>query len=186
MPVPRCEFDAEYLRRLIAEVPETERHFCEYFGELLTLKLRSRLRTRAAIEDVKQETFARVLRTLKQGGLATPGSLGAYVNSVCHNVLLETYRAEKRSSPLDETADLPSHRPNADATLMADEERRRVRDALAALPRREQDLLRWLFFDERDKDEICREMQVDRNYLRVLLHRAKRQFRQRFSEPSSS
>ena len=40
--------------------------------------------------------------------------------------------------------------------------------------------MRWLFFEERDKDEICRELNVDRNYLRVLLHRAKSKFRDRF------
>jgi RNA polymerase sigma-70 factor (ECF subfamily) len=39
-------------------------------------------------------------------------------------------------------------------------------------------LLRWLFFDERDKDDICRELNIDRNYLRVLLHRAKNRFRE--------
>jgi RNA polymerase sigma-70 factor (ECF subfamily) len=47
------------------------------------------------------------------------------------------------------------------------------------LPDREKKLLTWLFFDERDKDEICQEMNIDRNYLRVLLHRAKAQFRER-------
>ena len=42
-------------------------------------------------------------------------------------------------------------------------------------------MLRWLFFDERDKDGICRELNVDRNYLRVLVHRAKMRFRERFT-----
>jgi RNA polymerase sigma-70 factor (ECF subfamily) len=37
-----------------------------------------------------------------------------------------------------------------------------------------------LFFEERDKDDICRTLNVDRNYLRVLLHRAKAKFRDRF------
>ena len=42
------------------------------------------------------------------------------------------------------------------------------------------DLLRELFFLEKDKDEICRERGVDREYLRVLLHRAKTRFRMEF------
>jgi RNA polymerase sigma-70 factor (ECF subfamily) len=45
--------------------------------------------------------------------------------------------------------------------------------------------LRWLFFEERDKDEICRELNVDRGYLRVLLHRAKVRFRERFTAQST-
>ncbi len=38
-------------------------------------------------------------------------------------------------------------------------------------------MLRSVFFDETDRDEVCRELGVDRQYLRVLLHRAKNSFR---------
>ena len=34
--------------------------------------------------------------------------------------------------------------------------------------------------------EICRELNVDRNYLRVLLHRAKAKFRDRFLESNEA
>ena len=50
-------------------------------------------------------------------------------------------------------------------------------DGLATLPAKERQLLEWLFFEERDKDEICRTLGIDRNYLRVLLHRAKQRFK---------
>ena len=84
-----------YIGRLVAEDSLTERHFTQYFGELLSLKLRGRLSSPAAIEDVRQETFVRVLTTLKQrGGLDRPETLGAFVNTVCNNVLFELYRSE--------------------------------------------------------------------------------------------
>ncbi len=38
-------------------------------------------------------------------------------------------------------------------------------------------LLKAVFLDERDRDEVCREFGVDRDYLRVLLHRAKQEFK---------
>lgn len=182
----RFEFDAEYIGRLVSADPETERHFTQYFGQLLTLKLRSRLRTPAQVEDAKQETFVRVLTTLKQkGGIAAAGSLGAFVNGVCNNVLFELYRGNAKSTALDEEYDEVDGRAGADSVLIAGEERQTVQKALAALPQRDQDLLKWLFFDERDKNDICRDLQIDRNYLRVLLHRAKSQFRDRFEELSS-
>jgi RNA polymerase sigma-70 factor (ECF subfamily) len=184
--LPRCEFDQAYIERLVAAEPETERHFTRYFGELLTLKLRSRLRSAASVDDARQETFVRVLTTLKQkGGLALPESLGAFVNSVCNNVLFEMYRSGARATQLDDEFDPPEDRATADATLITAEERDKVREALAALPKKEKDLLRWLYFEERDKDEICREMNIDRNYLRVLLHRAKIRFRDRLATLSS-
>ena len=159
MRLPRYEFDREYIERLVAAEPETERHFTRYFGELLTLK--------------------------QKGGLATPESLGAFVNSVCNNVLFEMYRTGARTTPLDEEFDAPEDRATADTALMAAEERDKVREALAGLPKKEKDLLRWLFFEERDKDDICREMNIDRNYLRVLVHRAKTRFRDRLATLSS-
>jgi RNA polymerase sigma-70 factor, ECF subfamily len=177
----RHEFDTAYIQRLIAGDSETEAHFTRYFRDLLALKLRRRLRSAAQIEDATQETFVRVLSTLKQkGGLTTAASLGAFVNGVCNNVLFETYRANARSIPMDDEFDQTEPRPGIETTLIATEEHERVREALQGLPRREKDLLTWLFFEGRDKDAICRDMQIDRNYLRVLLHRARKQFRDRF------
>jgi len=46
---------------------------------------------------------------------------------------------------------------------------------------RDQQVLRAVFFEERDKEDICRELGVDRGYLRVLLHRAKANFRALFT-----
>ncbi len=48
---------------------------------------------------------------------------------------------------------------------------------LDEMPERDRDLLRQIFFEERDKDIICREMHVNPEYLRVLVHRAKGRFR---------
>ena len=66
--------------------------------------------------------------------------------------------------------------------MIAAQDRVRVQRALAAMPQKEKDLLRWLFFEERDKDDVCRELKIDRNYLRVMLHRAKARFREQFEQ----
>jgi RNA polymerase sigma-70 factor (ECF subfamily) len=180
---PRFSFDDSYVRRLIAADPETERHFTAYFGDLLSLKLRARLRSPALVDDARQETFVRVLTALKKkGSLASAESLGAFVNAVCNNVLLETYRSNARATPLDDEAGEPEDAaPTAEWRVLKSEEREKVRDAIAGLPQKDRELIRWLFVDERDKDEICRDLNVDRDYLRVLLHRTKQRFRERFA-----
>jgi RNA polymerase sigma-70 factor, ECF subfamily len=185
---PRHAFDSAYVARLVGEDPATERHFTEYFGDLLSLKLRGRLRSPALVEDARQETFVRVLTTLKQrGGLERPETLGAFVNSVCNNVLFEMYRSQSRTTPLDEDApERSDDAASAESGLMLAEDRVRIRRALEALPAREQDLLRWLFLEERDKDDVCRELKIDRDYLRVLLFRAKARLREQLAEMSES
>jgi hypothetical protein len=47
-------FDHAYLDRLRSGDHETKTHFVAYFSKLIEVKLRSRLRTRQAIEDVQR------------------------------------------------------------------------------------------------------------------------------------
>lgn len=173
-------FDADYLENLRAGDHRTQEHFVGYFTELLHLKLRSRLNSPQAIEDVRQETFARVFAGLrKPGALRQPESLGAFVNTVCNNVLFEHYRASSRSESLDEDGAVQLVSTSADAhnLAVASQISVKVRQILLGLPSRDRSLLKAVFFDERDRDEICREFGVDREYLRVLLHRAKQDFK---------
>ncbi|MCC6587915.1 MAG: sigma-70 family RNA polymerase sigma factor [Bryobacterales bacterium] len=168
-------FDRDYVDSLIAGNPDVEQHFTDYFGELLFIKLRMRVRSPQMREDVVQETFLRVLAYLrKTGGLDHPERLGAFVNTVCTNVVLEHFRAESRSAELPEhMADPPDFRPDTESRLVTEESRVEVRRVLESLPPKDRDLLRKIFLEERGKDEVCSEMKVDRDYLRVLLHRAK-------------
>jgi RNA polymerase sigma-70 factor, ECF subfamily len=53
----------------------------------------------------------------------------------------------------------------------------KVRQILDQLPEKDRRLIKAVFLEERDKDEVCRELGVDREYLRVLLHRAKKSFK---------
>ena len=180
---PRHEFDRSYLDRLSSGDPETEAHFTRYFRELLVIKLRSRLRSSALVDDAIQETFLRVLRAVRQpGGIQSPGGFGSFVNSVCNNVLFEMYRAHSRTLPLEEEVGAALPDPGVDAETAAglDEDRALVRSVMESLPQKERQLLHWLFFEECDKDEVCRRLDIDRNYLRVLLHRAKHRFRAEF------
>lgn len=182
----RYEFDATYVQQLTAGDPEVERHFTQYFNALLVAKLRSRLRSPALVEDAKQETFLRVLTTLRtKGGLASPGGLGAFVNTVCNNVLFELYRSESKLALVLDDEDAPepvASDASVESRLLSGEQRARVRQALDALPAKDRTILQWLFYDERDKDEVCKELGVDREYLRVLVHRAKARVKQALGE----
>jgi RNA polymerase sigma-70 factor (ECF subfamily) len=174
------EFDAEYIENLRAGDSRTQEHFAAYFSELLHLKLRSRLQSPQAIEDVRQETFARVLTSLrKEGALRHPERLGAFVNTVCNNVLFEHYRASSRSQSLDEEGqpELPATGLDALGIVAARQLKEKVREILLDMPERDRSLLKAVFLDEKDRDEVCRERGVDREYLRVLLHRAKQVFK---------
>jgi RNA polymerase sigma-70 factor (ECF subfamily) len=178
----RQDFDQHYLDKLHAGDPQTEAHFCNYFGQLLGLKLRNRLRSPQAIEDVRQETFVRVFALIrKETGIRHPERLGALVNSVCNNVLLESYRSSYRDGAQTE---FPENMPARERSPLEQVEQSKIRDqvrgVLKQLPERDRGILTSLFLDEAEKDEVCQRFGVDRDYLRVLVFRAKQVFRQHF------
>jgi RNA polymerase sigma-70 factor (ECF subfamily) len=173
-------FDEAYVERLRAGDFRTQEHFRVYFTALIQVKLRSRLQSREAIEDARQETFARFYVALREEKIVHPERLGSFVNSICNNVLLEHYRTTARHGSLnddEERKGFPSPVLDPLARLTAQEIQQKVREILDQLPERDRRLLREVFLEERDKDAVCRDFGVDREYLRVLLHRAKQSFK---------
>jgi RNA polymerase sigma-70 factor (ECF subfamily) len=173
-------FDEAYVARLRAADSATERHFVSYFSALIQIKLRSRLPSREAIEDARQETFARFFVALRTGKILQPERLGSFVNSICNNVLKEQYRSGRRDTALDDQGqekDFPAQGIGMLDALQARQAEEKVREILDKLPERDRRLLREVFLEDRDKDDVCRDFGVDREYLRVLLHRAKQAFK---------
>jgi RNA polymerase sigma-70 factor (ECF subfamily) len=184
-------FDKAYVDRLRDGEPATEQHFASYFGNILGIMLRARYLPPERVEDVRQETFTRVISILRrEGGIRQPERFGAFVNSICKNVLHENTRDLYRTQPL-QPDHLESPGPDKvldlERALISKETKEKVRAILAEMKQRDRDLLRAIFLEEKDKNEICQEFGVDREYLRVLLHRAKSRFRATFDQqPESS
>jgi RNA polymerase sigma-70 factor, ECF subfamily len=172
-------FDEGYLSRLRAGDYATQEHFCAYFTTLIRIKLASRVRAPQIIEDVRQETFVRFFKALHADQIRQPECLGSYVLKTCRYVLSEQYRSDGRTTPFEdeEEQSFPATGMNLVDSLLAKENEKIVREILETLSERDRRLLRGVFLDERDKDEVCRDFGVDREYLRVLLHRAKQAFK---------
>ena len=175
-------FDSEYVGKLAEGDPATESHFGRYFGKFLALKLRSRRLDPTTAEDIVQETLYRVLKTLRQGnGVAQPERFGAFVNAVCNNVVHEASHKKARDGPAgEEMPEITDSTAGADAALISAERKRQVRAILDDLSAKDREILKLVFFEEEDREEICRRLGVEAEYLRVLLHRAKARFQSAF------
>jgi len=137
-------FDDAYIDRLRLGDAATEREFASYFSDLIRIKVRSRLRDSALVEDVTQETFLRVLRVLRSPeGLRNAACLGAFVNSVCNNVLHEMLRAKGRHrTPIeDEQRLIPDEvTPGPEERVLVNERQAIVRSVLDRLSTRDRAL----------------------------------------------
>jgi RNA polymerase sigma-70 factor, ECF subfamily len=171
-------FDAGYVRHLTAGDPATEAHFASYFGRLVSLKIRARRLAPELADDVRQETLCRVLSTLRQGrGVSTPERFGAFVNSVCNNVIFEVSRQRARETSSNDLTPGPADdRVDMDSSLISAERKHLVERVLSELAERDREILRLVFFEDLDRKEICRKFNLKADYLRLLLHRAKAKF----------
>jgi RNA polymerase sigma-70 factor, ECF subfamily len=181
-------FDNAYVERLRDGDSATESHFVTYFEQLLRIKLRARRLAPETVDELRQETFIRVVAALRtQGGVRQPERFGAFVNSICNNVLLEFYRSSSRTQPLEDFhLEKTDKVLDLEGLLVTRETHECVRAIVQGLPERDQQLLRAIFFEEKGKDEVCQAFGVDRGYLRVLLHRAKEKFRASYAKDRST
>jgi RNA polymerase sigma-70 factor (ECF subfamily) len=177
-------FDKGYVDRLRDGDPQTEQHFVAYFGQILGIMLRARMVQPERVDDIRQETYSRVIAILRRdGGVKQPERFGAFVNSVCKNVYFESNRENYRSQPLmDSHLETPDKIMDLERSLITEETKAKVREILGEMSTGDRELLRAIFLEEGDKDEVCRKFGVDRDYLRVRLHRAKERFKEVYAK----
>jgi RNA polymerase sigma-70 factor, ECF subfamily len=85
---------------------------------------------------------------------------------------------EEAPDPADPAVDM-------DQILVTRQTAEQVGQILAQLPEKDRELLRALFMEEKDKEEVCRQFRVNRTYLRVMLYRAKQSFRAYYEKSQS-
>jgi RNA polymerase sigma-70 factor, ECF subfamily len=177
--LPYFLFDENYLRALQNRDPETENHLVASFYKAIQAKLQSRLRWPELVQDARQETFLRVFVYFRSGKtLANPASLPGFVHGVCHNVAMEFLRSHTRHDQIAENVPEPVDTSSDPEGQMVTTERKQiVRKLLGELPVKDRELLRRVLLEEEDKDAVSKELGVDRNYLRVLLYRARLRFK---------
>jgi RNA polymerase sigma-70 factor, ECF subfamily len=179
IPVETFQFDQRYIAGIRNRDSEIESHFVAYFKMPVWLKARRQLRAPDMAEDAVQETLLRVLRYFRSGkSLELPARLPAFIQSICHNVTLEMLRAKSRYRQVPENKRDPvDPRGNLELQIRTDERKRMVREILDKLPDKDRELLQLAILEDVDKRELCQRFGVNREYLRVLLFRARQRFR---------
>jgi RNA polymerase sigma-70 factor (ECF subfamily) len=148
--------------------------------ERLRLKLRYKVLYHvghgcADVDDLVQESLARFIRAEQRQQIRNTEEFGAFLNGVCRNVILEYRRRMRREPNLDQDMPIPDTgvRPEGDILEMRDS----IDSSLAELAERDRMILRALYLEGREKDEICREWKMSDAQFRVVLFRAKERFR---------
>ncbi len=151
--------------------------------ERLRLKLRYKVLYHVGhncpdVDDLIQETITRFLRAGQNGQIRNTEEFGAFVNGVCRNVILEYRRRSRREPVVDDELRAPeqSVRPEAEIIDMRDA----IDAGLAALAERDRMILRSLYLEGKEKEDICAEWRMTDSQFRVVLFRAKERFRRAY------
>jgi RNA polymerase sigma-70 factor (ECF subfamily) len=129
----------------------------------------------ADVDDLVQETLARYLRAEQRNQIRNTTEFGAFINGVCRNVILEYRRRSRREPLLEEDQPIPDTAIRPDAEIL--EMRDAIDSGLAELAERDRLILRQLYLEGKDKEDICKEWKMSDAQFRVVLFRAKERFR---------
>ena len=129
----------------------------------------------ADVDDLVQETLARFFRAEQRHQIRNPEEFGAFLNGVCRNVILEYRRRLRREPPIDPDVPIPDAGSRPDAEIF--EMRDAIDNGLQELAERDRAILRSLYLEGREKEDICKEWGMTDAQFRVVLFRAKERFR---------
>jgi RNA polymerase sigma-70 factor (ECF subfamily) len=129
----------------------------------------------ADVDDLVQESLTRFFRAQQRDLIRNTEEFGAFLNGVCRNVILEYRRRMRREPIADPDVPVPDLgvRPEAEILEMRDS----INHGLNELAERDRLILRALYLDGKEKDEICRQWGMSDAQFRVVLFRAKERFR---------
>ncbi|HEX4276736.1 MAG TPA: sigma-70 family RNA polymerase sigma factor [Bryobacteraceae bacterium] len=163
-----------------ASVRRTTMDLNEQDLDRLRLKLRYKVlyhvgHNCADVDDLVQESLARFLRAEQRQQIRNTDEFGAFLNGVCRNVILEYRRRVKREPTIDPDIPIPDAGVRPDAEIF--EMRDAIDNGLKELAERDRVILRSLYLEGKEKDEICKEWGMSDAQFRVVLFRAKERFR---------
>lgn len=167
----------------------TENTLTESDIERLRLKLRYKVlyhvgRGCADVDDLVQETLARYFRAERRQLIRNTEESGAFLNGVCRNVILEYHRRIRREPNIDPDMPIPDAGVRPDAEIL--ELRDAIDNGLKELAERDRAVLRSLYLEGREKEEICRQWGMSDAQFRVVLFRAKERFRRAYNGRSET
>jgi len=106
-------------------------------------------------EDVAQEVLARAIVAAEDGRLTPDDNVGAYLQGIARHVISDVWRQQKRVAASESVLDLPAVPASALTALVSDEERSRIRDAMARLSVGDREVLRLSFFEDLNSTQIA-------------------------------
>lgn len=134
-----------------------QRHQAKLYSYILKI-----VKNEEIANDIFQETFIKIITTLKQGKYTENGKFGAWLTRIAHNLIIDFYRQEKSENNVstdDETTNLLNRRDlceeNVEDLMINDQIRADVRKILDALPEPQREVVMMRYYSDMSFKEIA-------------------------------
>ena len=129
----------------------------------------SKILDRDLTEDIFQDTFIKVIRTLKLGNYNEEGKFVSWVMRISHNLVIDHFRKNKRMKKFQTSTDfdifsiLKDGSLDAEHNLMKNQIDQDVRDLIDFLPSDQKEVLIYRFYNDLSFKEISEKTGVSIN-----------------------
>lgn len=176
-PTP-ASTDTQLVANIQSGLSEAEAALYErYAAKVYYLALRE-ARSSHDAEDVRAETFLRVLQAIRGNNLRSPEALASFILGTARNVLHELYARRKQSEKTVEPEEVELGVPSHEEHFLDSEVQQAVECTIGRLKPRERDLLRMHFYEELPTHEIARRSGIAPERVRLVKSRALKRFRE--------
>ncbi len=129
----------------------------------------SKVHDRDITEDIFQDTFIKVIRTLKKGNYNEEGKFLPWVMRIAHNLVIDHFRKSNRMPTFNNTDDfdifsvLSDDKLNAESQLIKDQVLSDVRELINELPDEQREVLKMRIYMDMSFNEISESTGVSIN-----------------------
>lgn len=148
------------------------------------------LNSRESAEDATSEVFLKLQRSIESydDSIPFPKWLLRVAGNQCIDVLRRRQRGRKVFVEAEDRNAVPEaagSEPSPLSTVISTQERAEVRNTVAHLPDNYRVPLVLRYYGELSYDEIAQQLGLDRNYVAILIFRAKQELRRRLAHRST-
>jgi RNA polymerase sigma factor (sigma-70 family) len=129
-------------------------------------------------EDVRAETFLRVLQAIRNQHVRSVEALPAFILGVARNVIRELYARRRQMGDAVPAEEAELTTPSHERAFIDREVQVAIRRTIERLKPREQRVLRMLFYEELETEQVAREVAIAPERVRLVKSRALKHFRE--------
>jgi len=178
MSEPARVADIELVDRIRSGRAESEAALYEkYSAKVFYLALRAS-RSPQDAEDVRAETFLRVLLAIRTNQIRSAAALPAFILGVMRNVLKELYARRRQAGDAVQPDAAHATAPSHERLFLDQEVQRAISETIDRLKPRERMVLRLTFYDELPKEEVAARVGIAPERVRLIKSRALKHFRE--------